>query len=119
MLPSVSHQVQTPSRSLLLIFPSKCSSGYRSYFDITPDLKFILGKDSKISNLFHCLGSGQGFKYAPVFGELMADCITNEGEFLDEIDEFSISRFNDIYMANFWDQVSGSDNALEAETAAL
>ena len=49
----------------------------------------------------------------------MADCITNEGKFLDEVDEFSISRFNDTYMANFWDQVSGSDNTLEAEAAAL
>ena len=95
------------------------SSGYRSYFDITPDLKFILGKDSKIGNLFHCLGSGQGFKYAPVFGELIADCITNEGEFLDVADEFSISRFDNTYMTNFWDQVSGSHNTLEAEAAAL
>jgi len=95
------------------------SSGYRSYFDITPDLKFILGKDSKISNLFHCLGSGQGFKYAPVFGELIADCIANEGEFLDVAEEFSISRFSNTYMTNFWDQVSGSENTLEAEAAAL
>ena len=95
------------------------SSGYRSYFDITPDLKFILGRDSKVSNLFHCLGSGQGFKYAPVFGELIADCITNEGKFLDEVGEFAISRFDDSYMENFWSQVSGSDNTLEAETATL
>ena len=95
------------------------SSGYRSYFDITPDLKFILGQDSKVNNLFHCLGAGQAFKYAPVFGELIADCITNEGKFLDEVDEFSISRFNDTYMENFWNQVSGSDNTLEAEATIL
>ena len=95
------------------------SSGYRSYFDITPDLKFILGKDDKVGNLFHCLGSGQGFKYAPVFGELIADAITGDGVFIDEIDEFSISRFDDNYMKNFWDQVSGSENTLVAEAASL
>ena len=96
-----------------------CIRDSRSYFDITPDLKFILGRDSKVSNLFHCLGSGQGFKYAPVFGELIADCITNEGKFLDEVEEFAISRFDDSYMKNFWSQVSGSDNTLEAEAATL
>ena len=31
------------------------ASGYRSFFDITPDLRFILGKDSKYTNLFHNL----------------------------------------------------------------
>jgi hypothetical protein len=29
-----------------------------SYFDITPDLKFILGKDDHVANLFHVLGAG-------------------------------------------------------------
>ncbi len=33
-------------------------SGYRSYFDITPDLKFILGPDHRARNLIHCLGAG-------------------------------------------------------------
>ena len=42
------------------------ASGYRSFFDITPDLRFILGKDSKFNNLFHNLGSGQAMKYCPV-----------------------------------------------------
>jgi sarcosine oxidase subunit beta len=35
------------------------SSGYKSYFDITPDLKFILGPDCRVSNLVHCLGAGR------------------------------------------------------------
>ena len=34
-------------------------SGYRSFFDITPDLRFILGRDHRISNLVHCLSRFQ------------------------------------------------------------
>lgn len=94
-------------------------SGYHSYFDITPDLKFILGKDKTVGNLFHCLGSGQAFKYSPVFGEIIADCITGEGKHLNDIEEFSISRFDAEYMKYFWDQVSGIDNTLETETTSL
>jgi len=94
-------------------------SGYRSYFDITPDLKFILGRDNKVNNLFHCLGSGQAFKYTPVFGEIIADAITGEGEFLGNIQEFSIARFDDTYMEYFWSQVSGDDYTLETEATSL
>ena len=48
------------------------------HFDITPDLRFILGKDSKITNLFHNLGSGQAMKYSPVLGEVVAEEIMGE-----------------------------------------
>ena len=54
------------------------ASGYRSFFDITPDLRFILGQDSKYTNLFHNLGSGQAMKYSPVLGESVAEEIMNE-----------------------------------------
>ena len=37
------------------------SYGHQLHFDIMRDLKFILGPDSKITNLLHCLGSGQAF----------------------------------------------------------
>ena len=94
-------------------------SGYRSYFDITPDLKFILGRDKTVNNLFHCLGSGQAFKYTPVFGEILADCILGEGEFLNEIEEFSISRFDNKYMEFFWSQVTGIEHSLEADSSVL
>jgi len=94
-------------------------SGYRSYFDITPDLKFILGRDKTVTNLFHCLGAGQAFKYTPVFGEIMADSILGEGEFLTEIEEFSISRFDDKYMENFWSHVTGSKHSLETDDVVL
>jgi glycine/D-amino acid oxidase-like deaminating enzyme len=92
-------------------------SGYRSYFDITPDLKFILGRDRTVSNLFHCLGSGQAFKYTPVFGEILADCVMGKGEFLDDIENFSISRFDETYMENFWSHVEGREHGLETEAA--
>ena len=52
------------------------AGGYQSFFDITPDLKLILGKDTNAPNLFHCMGAGQALKYAPVFGEIIADLVT-------------------------------------------
>lgn len=94
-------------------------SGFRSYFDITPDLKFILGRDNKIKNLFHCLGAGQSFKYTPVFGEIIADSITGSGKYIDDIDEFSIDRFDDKYMQYFWSQVSGFGNSLKTDSEYL
>lgn len=80
------------------------TGGYRSFFDITPDLKFILGKDTKAPNLFHCLGAGQALKYAPIFGEIIADLVTKGGieNPLIDISEFSITRFNDKAISEFW-----------------
>jgi glycine/D-amino acid oxidase-like deaminating enzyme len=94
-------------------------SGYRSYFDITPDLKFILGPDHRVPNLVHCLGAGQAFKYAPVFGEIIADFVTGGTEYAKLAADFSISRFDEQYMANFWERVAGRDNTLQAEVASL
>ena len=37
-----------------------------------------MGKDSKYTNLFHNLGSGQAMKYSPVLGESVAEEIMNE-----------------------------------------
>lgn len=95
------------------------SSGYQSYFDITPDLKFILGPDSKINNLFHCLGSGQAFKYAPVFGEMMKEFIFSAGQLSKTGEAFSIKRFDNEYMKTFWDKVSGRDYSLSQENRSL
>jgi len=94
-------------------------SGYRSYFDITPDLKFILGPDHRASNLIHCLGAGQSFKYAPVFGEVVADYVTGDGDYSSLADHFSIGRFDEAYMQRFWQQVRGVDNSLITEPASL
>ncbi len=94
-------------------------SGYRSYFDITPDLKFILGPDHRIPNVIHCLGAGQSFKYAPVFGEIMADFVFGDGAYADLAKSFSIDRFDQSYMQAFWDQVAGNDNALTADASGL
>ena len=52
------------------------------HFDITPDLRFILGGDSKFNNLFHNLGSGQAMKYCPVLGESIAEEIMNENNII-------------------------------------
>jgi sarcosine oxidase, subunit beta len=94
-------------------------SGYRSYFDITPDLKFILGPDTKVPNLVHCLGAGQSFKYAPVFAEIMADAVTGGTAYANLAAPFSISRFDQSYMQAFWNQVAGNDNSLAAEASGL
>ena len=52
------------------------AGGYHSFFDITPDLKFILGPEIQFTNLYHCLGAGQALKYAPTFGEIIAELIS-------------------------------------------
>ena len=99
-------------------FPSVGSplyaGGYVSYFDITPDLKFILGSDSQIPNLIHCLGAGQALKYAPIFGELMSELIL-EGKTKDfNLTEFSIQRFANRPLEEFWQAAvqPGNGNAL-------
>lgn len=80
------------------------AGGYQSFFDITPDLAFILGKDTKAVNLFHCLGAGQALKYAPVFGEIIADLVTKgcSQDARIDISEFSIARFNHKVISEFW-----------------
>jgi glycine/D-amino acid oxidase-like deaminating enzyme len=90
------------------------AGGYQSFFDITPDLKFILGKDTKAPNLFHCLGAGQALKYAPVFGEVIADLVTKDRIQDTQIDisEFSIARFNDKAISEFWRTETDNNHAL-------
>ncbi len=95
------------------------SSGYRSFFDITPDLRFILGPDPKIKNLIHCLGSGQAFKYAPAFGEMMSEFVFDGGPLSKLGRNFSIDRFSSDFMENFWKRVSGGAHSLETEGASL
>jgi len=80
------------------------AGGYQSFFDITPDLRFILGKDNKVPNLFHCLGAGQALKYAPVLGEIIADLVVS-GKVDDpriDISEFSIKRFEGKSIDSYW-----------------
>lgn len=80
------------------------AGGYHSFFDITPDLKFILGADAEVSNLYHCLGAGQALKYAPLFGELIADLIIDQTIAYPAmaIEEFSISRFKNKAISSYW-----------------
>ena len=93
------------------------ASGYRSFFDITPDLRFILGKDSKYNNLFHNLGSGQAMKYCPVLGESIAEEIMNDYDLINKFDykKFNINRFSDDYMKEFWNLVQGEENTLHRQ----
>lgn len=88
--------------------------GYVSYFDITPDLKFILGPDDQVKNLFHALGAGQALKYAPIFGELIAELLL-EGRNRDvDLSEFSIARFAGKPLREFWrsESVGPTENRL-------
>lgn len=99
-------QLENYSQKVRNRFPSVgrpiYGGGYVSYFDITADLKFILGADNKVKNLFHVLGSGQALKFAPVFGELIADLIENGESPLADVTEFSIARFENIHFPKFW-----------------
>ena len=56
-------------------------------------------------------------KYAPVLGEAVAEEILNDRNITDKFDykKFSISRFNDDYMKQFWDLVNGEDNSLHRQ----
>ena len=70
-------------------------SGEFCYFDITPDLGFILGADTVIPNLHHNLGAGEAMKFAPALGEVIADSVlgqtTRHSQAL--LDCYSIGRF--------------------------
>ena len=96
------------------------NGGYISFFDITPDLQFILGEDKDISNLYHCLGAGQAFKYAPIFGEILSDLILGRKTKIKNfnLEEFSIKRFYKPKMKNFWNIVHGSQNTLRVREQA-
>jgi len=65
------------------------------------------------------LGAGQSFKYAPVFGEVVADYVAGGGDYSSLEDHFAIGRFDDQYMKGFWQQVSGVENSLATEPASL
>lgn len=94
------HQLEAYIKKINNRFPNigkpVYAGGYQSFFDITPDLQFILGPDNTMHNLFHCLGAGQGLKYAPLFGELIAELILDQPDLSPAFDnsEFSIKRFN-------------------------
>ena len=80
-------------------------------------LGFILGKDSKINNLYHNLGSGQAMKYTPILGEALAEDIIGEMNLLKKFDykKFNINRFGDDYMKDFWNLVNGEENTLHRQ----
>ena len=90
------------------------AGGYHSFFDITPDLKFILGQDTQFNNLYHCLGAGQALKYAPIFGEIIADLITQGSTISNslDIDEFSIARFSNNNLSGYWQADALKQNSL-------
>jgi len=99
----LNHYLQKVENRFPKVGKAVYAGGYQSFFDITPDLKFILGKDAKAPNLFHCLGAGQALKYAPVFGEIIADLVT-KGHSQDaqiDISEFSMARFNHKAISEF------------------
>jgi glycine/D-amino acid oxidase-like deaminating enzyme len=85
--------------------------GYTSFFDITPDLNFILGSDDKIHNLIHCLGAGQALKYAPVFGEIIAEVAIYGESKRYNIDEFSIKRFNSSSLDHYFSSTNDNKNS--------
>ena len=55
-----------------------------------------MGKDSKINNLFHNLGSGQAMKYTPILGEALAEDIIGEKDIKKfDYEKFNINRFGE------------------------
>ena len=56
-------------------------------------------------------------KYCPVLGESVAEEILNQNEITNKFDykKFSISRFSDDYMKEFWNLVQGEENTLHRQ----
>jgi len=47
-------------------------------FSILRRSQIHFGPDSRTKNLYHCLGAGQSLKYAPLFGELIAELMIEQ-----------------------------------------
>ncbi|WP_322026716.1 FAD-binding oxidoreductase [Burkholderia sp. BCC1977] len=64
-----------------------------SFFDDTPDGNPLFGPDPRLPGLFVAAGlSGHGFKFAPVFGQAVADWLRT-GRLRPELRAFDLERF--------------------------
>ena len=73
---------------------SQVASSYASLYDITPDWHPIMDGVSGFENVYVCAGgSGHGFKLAPAAGEMMANLALNGKQPDDDINLFSLDRF--------------------------
>ena len=73
---------------------SHVHSSYASLYDITPDWHHIMDAVPGVEGLYVCAGtSGHGFKLGPAVGEMMAALILRGKEPQDDINLFSIERF--------------------------
>jgi hypothetical protein len=60
------------------------------------------------------LGAGQALKYAPIFGEIIADLITQGSTISNSLDiaEFSIARFSNNHLSGYWQADALKQNSL-------
>jgi glycine/D-amino acid oxidase-like deaminating enzyme len=73
---------------------SQVASSYASLYDITPDWHPIMDAVPGFENVYVCAGgSGHGFKLAPAAGEMMASLVMNGKQPGDDINLFSLDRF--------------------------
>ena len=62
-------------------------------YTLTPDYDFIMDQHPTLKNIYFCTGfSGQGFKLAPVIGQLMADLVSGD-ETKFGMKDFRMCRF--------------------------
>ena len=73
---------------------SHVHSSYASLYDITPDWHHIMDAVPGVDGLYVCAGtSGHGFKLGPAVGKMMAALILKGKNLQDDINLFSLNRF--------------------------
>jgi len=73
---------------------SHVHSSYASLYDITPDWHHIMDAVPGVDGLYVCAGtSGHGFKLGPAVGKMMAALILKGKKPQDDINLFSLNRF--------------------------
>jgi sarcosine oxidase len=60
-------------------------------YTLTPDRDFVLGAVPGHEAVVLGLGAGHGFKFAPTFGRVLADLVT-EGATASDVSDFAVDR---------------------------
>lgn len=76
---------------------------WAGYYNITPDHVPIIGEHPELSGFYNAIGfSGHGFMLAPMVGQVLSELIVdNRVECIDNFQDFSIKRFEDMEHISF------------------
>lgn len=74
---------------------AEIKGNYCGVYSTTPDNDFILDQAGPKGCYLACGFSGHGFKHGPVVGQILADLVVTGDTDLVDIDQFSLSRFQE------------------------